>query len=354
MPLCRPQRAGAERRADPLVGRVRLVSSVQPRGPHTLPMRYRLPPLNTLRIFEAIYRRGSIRQAADELCLTPQAVSQQLKILESSLGTDLFERTARSLAPTEAARQLYEPIQKGFEQFAAGINAVTREASRDSLYLHVSPYFATHYLVRNLGNFTAQYPDLELRMSVGVEMVDLDDHQGVDAAIHWGYGEQGDLEEIALIEDLKVLVAAPSLLARLPINAPEDLLRHSLVLPLTDNSLWQDTMTMLGLPHDVAQPALKLHTHDAMLEAVMAGLGIGFISYLDALDQIKAGTLVAPLGTSLLTGLSLERSPRFFLYYKRDPKNAEMLERFKTWLLDYICRPEIVGYVSRTAGSELR
>lgn len=309
-------------------------------------MQYRLPPLNTLRIFEAIYRRGSIRQAAAELCLTLQAISQQLKILESSLGLSLFERSIRSLTPTEAARRLYGPVKQGLDQFAEGVSSVTGETARKSLYLHVSPYFATHYLVRNLGNFTADLPELEFRMSVGVEMVDLD-HQGIDAAIHWGYGGSSALTEIPLIEDLKVLVAAPSLLARQPVSSPEDLLHHSLVLPLARNSLWQDTLEMLGLQPKASQPVLQLHTHDAMLEATLAGLGIGFISYLDALKHIEAGQLVAPLGVDLLRRLPLEKSPRFFLCFKQERAHAPLLKHFIEWLLEYVCQPEVVGYESR-------
>ncbi|BDB24232.1 LysR family transcriptional regulator [Cupriavidus sp. TA19] len=309
-------------------------------------MQYRLPPLNTLRIFEAIYRRGSIRQAAAELCLTPQAISQQLKILESSLGQSLFERSIRSLTPTEAARRLYGPVKEGLDQFAQGVSAVSGDTAKKSLYLHVSPYFSTHYLVRNLGNFTADLPELEFRMSVGVEMVDLD-HQGIDAAIHWGYGGSSTLTEIPLIEDLKVLVAAPPLLARQPINAPEDLLRHNLVLPLAKNSLWPDTLEMLGLEPKAGQSVLQLHTHDAMLEATLAGLGIGFISYLDALRHIEAGELVAPFGVDLLRQLPLEKTPQFFLCFKQERAQSPVLKRFIEWLLEYVCQPEVIGYESR-------
>ncbi|MBS7776535.1 LysR substrate-binding domain-containing protein [Acidovorax sp. CCYZU-2555] len=309
-------------------------------------MRHRLPPLNTLRVFEAIYRRGSIRQAADELCLTPQAVSQQLKLLESSLGQELFERNIRSLTPTPAAHLLYEPVKQGFDSLAKGVLAVTDKDARRTLVLHVSPYFATQYLIRNLGHFKAEFPDIDVRMLVGVEMPDLQ-QQGIDAAIHWGYGGIPLLSETPLVEDLKVLVAAPSLLARLPVNMPEDLLKHSLVLPLAENTLWQDTLELLGLRQTNQQPALQLHTHDAMLEAMLAGLGIGHISYLDALAHIQAGSLVAPFGVDLLKQLPLEKSPRFFLYYRPDRKNYPVLKRFSEWLQSDVCRPEVIGFESR-------
>jgi len=309
-------------------------------------MHYRLPPLNTLRVFEAIHRHGSIRRAAAELCLTPQAISQQLKILESSLGQQLFKRSIRSLASTEAADRLYGFVKSGLDQFAAGVIEVTGKPTKQSLYLHVSPYFATHYLVRNLGNFTANFPELEFRMSVGVEMVDLD-HQGIDAAIHWGYGGSTTLTEIPLIDDLKVLAASPSLLAQKPINTREDLLQHNLVLPLAKNSLWPDLLEMLGLEVQENRPVLRLHTHDAMLEATLAGLGIGFVSYLDAVKHIEAGQLVAPLGLDLLRHLPLEKTPRFFLCVKEGRPISPVLKLFIEWLREYVCQPEVIGYEPR-------
>lgn len=310
-------------------------------------MQYRLPPLNTLRVFEAIYRRGSIRRAAVELCLTPQAISQQLKILESSLGKPLFNRNIRSLTPTEPANEFYRFVKAGLDQFAEGVNTAKGEPVRQSLFLHVSPYFAHHYLVKNLGNFTADAPELDFRMSVGVEMVDMD-HQGIDAAIHWGYGGETGLTEIPLIEDLKVLVAAPSLLATRPITTPDDLLHHNLVLPLAKNTLWSDVLDLFGLEPQGTASALRLHTHDAMLQATLAGLGIGFISYLDALKHIKAEELIAPMGVDLLKRLPVEKSPRFFLCLKEGRAQSPVLKRFVEWLQEYVCQPEVIGYESRT------
>lgn len=311
-------------------------------------MRHRLPPLNTLRVFEAIYRRGSIRQAADELCLTPQAISQQLKILEASLGHELFDRGVRSLTPTEAAQLLYEPIKRGFETLTQGVQAVTSRGTRKTLFLHVSPYFATHYLIRNLGNFTAEFPEVDVRMSMGVEMPDL---QGIDAAIQWGYGGVPHLSETPLVEDLKVLVAAPSLMAKSPLSQPQDLLRHNLVLPLAKNTLWHDTLELLGVEEGSKQPVLQFHTHDAMLEATLAGLGVSFVSYLDALSHIDAGHLVAPFGAELLVQLPLERTPRFFLYTRPERRDNPLIKRFAEWVQEYVCQPEVIGFRSRLSAA---
>ncbi|GAB1575268.1 LysR substrate-binding domain-containing protein [Bordetella petrii] len=309
-------------------------------------MRYRLPPLNTLRIFEAIMRRGSIRQAAEELCLTPQAVSQQLKQLEAHLEQPLFLRNIRSLTPTQAANTLYDHVRGGLDRFADGVNAIQTSRASQQLYLYVSPYFATELLVPRLGNFTAAQPGIDIRMAVGVDLVGLDD-RAMDAAIHWDYGGNADYVETPLIDDLKVLVATPGLLQRIPLHSPRDLLKHSVVTSLVANSLWDDALDLLGVRERAPQPFMLLHTHAAMMEAILAGLGVGFISYADAVREVAAGRLVAPYGMDLLKQLPAEKTPRFSLLIKPDRKNSPLLRQFTRWLLDYVCTEEVVGYPSK-------
>ena len=309
-------------------------------------MRYKLPPLNTLRIFEAVMRRGSIRQAADELCITPQAVSHQLKLLEESLGRQLLDRHVRSVTPTESAEMLAEYVRRGLDQIAEGVSLIKRARATPKLFLRVSPYFATAYLIRHLGNFTQPFPELDFRMSIGVELVDFDT-SGLDAAIHWGYGGHHEFVETPLIEDLKVLACTPALLEQKPLKTPADLLRHKLISPLGANSLWRDVLALLGVEEPAGHSMLMLDTHSAMLEATLAGLGVGFISWLDALVEIRSGRLVAPFGVDLLSRLPVEKTPKFFLLTRPDRKDSEVLTNFNRWLVDYVCREEIVGYPSR-------
>ena len=309
-------------------------------------MSTRLPPLNALRVYETIYRRGSIRQAAEELCLTPQAVSQQLKLLESFLDTQLFERSVRGITPTSAAHALYEPISRGFNAMFEGISFINRYALGHSLLIQVSPYFATHYLIRNLLHFRKQYPWIDLKIKVGVELPNFN-QTSLDAAIHWGYGGQLNLAELPLIEDLRVIAASPAILKREPIKKPKDLLRHTIVTSLIRNSLWNDVFELLKISPSPAMPTLELHSHDAMLEAVLAGLGVGHLSYMDAVEHIQSGRLEAPFGIDLLKQLPLEKAPRFSLYYRpRDSANIALKE-FRHWLKSHLCTPELIGFASR-------
>ena len=310
-------------------------------------MKYKLPPLQPLRVFESIYRHGSIRKAADELCLTPQAASQQLKQLESVLEVQLFERGPRGLLASTDAQTLYPYVEQGLDALSQGLEAVRAKQRDAKFHIQVSPYFATQYLIRSLPSFTKDYPALDLRISIGVELPSFD-ASDLDAAIVWGYGGVDHLDETPLLEDLKVIVATPQLLAEHPVETAQDLHQHRLISPLSHNSLWQDIYAMLGLePGDKHVNPMLLHTHDAMLQAVLSGQGVGLLSYVDALSYIHSGKLLAPFGTELLRELAMDKTPKFHLYSRRGAGESSIQASFKQWILSQLSSMAYIGYESR-------
>ncbi|GAB2819653.1 LysR substrate-binding domain-containing protein [Comamonas piscis] len=315
-------------------------------------MKYKLPPLQPLRVFESIYRHGSIRKAADELCLTPQAASQQLKQLESVLELQLFERGTRGLLASADAQTLYHYVEQGLDALSQGLEAVRANQREAKFHIQVSPYFATQYLIRSLPSFTKDYPALDLRISIGVEMPSFD-ASDLDAAIVWGYGGVDDLDETPLLEDLKVIVATPQLLAEHPVLNAQDLHHHRLISPLSHNSLWQDIYAMLALqPGDKHVSPMLLHTHDAMLQAVLSGQGVGLLSYVDALSYIHSGKLLAPFGPELLRQLPMAQTPKFHLYTRRGGGEGAIQASFRQWLLGKLRSSDFIGYETRLVQSE--
>jgi len=312
-------------------------------------MRYRFPPLNALRVFEAVMRKGSVKHAADELCLTPQAVSQQIKLLETFLETKLFFRSARSILPTTVATTLVEQVRQGFDGIAEGLAAAMEMTRVPHLRLHVSPFFATTYLIRNLGMFKASYPDVEFDITIGVDQIDLAAEQHIDALISWRYGEaRSTFVEVPLIEDLKAIVAAPSLLRDKPIARPADLLQHALIAPSRADPLWTDTLALLGLAQmPPPRSILPFHTNAAQLEATLAGLGVGLISFHDAKRETEAGQLVAPFGLDLLSRLPLAAFPLFTLVFREEKLQSPIFVKFRNWLQEDLCTEKILGFPSR-------
>jgi len=310
-------------------------------------VRYKFPPLNALRVFEAVMRHGSLKHAADELCLTPQAVSQQVKQLESFLETKLFFRSARSIVPTSVALALVERVRAGFDGIAEGLAEAAEMSQVPHVRLHVSPFFATTYLIRNLTYFKAENPDVEFDISIGVEDIDLGAEQHIDALINWSYGEtRSDFLHTPLIEDLKAIVAVPELLRAQPIRSPADLLQHSLIAPSRVDTLWRDALALLDVDQ-APKTVLAFHTNAAQLEATLAGLGVGLISHFDAKRETEAGRLVAPFGLDLLSQLPLEVCPRFNLVYREEKLQSPIFLKFKAWLLKFLCTDRQLGFPSR-------
>lgn len=309
-------------------------------------MKYRLPPLNALRMLEAVVRHRSVRHAAEELCVTPQAVSHQLKQLEEALGGLLFERHVRSVEPTVAAEMLAAYVARGLDEIAEGVERVRRERLAPRLYLHVSPYFADVYLLRNLSQFLKSHPGLDFNLSIGTELVDFDS-AGVDAAINWGYEGREGYVAVPLIEDLKVVVCSPELARSRPLQGAAGLAAHTLIVPLGKNRLWQDALAHLGAPVSSQQATLPLQTNSAILEASLCGLGVGFVSYLSAVEEIQAGRLVAPLGVDALRDLDIRKTPRYSLLFRASRREHPVLKSFVQWLTTLMRDEAIVGYPLR-------
>ena len=143
---------------------------------------FRLPPLNALRVFHTVVQHRSFRAAADELSVTPQAVSQQVKLLEDTLGVELFIRKGRAIEPNEQAILLAHFVQAAFDELTEGVRRVAKIGTRARINVNASPYFATRYLLDRIARFHQTVPDADLRLTT---MVDLPDFvaDDVDVAI---------------------------------------------------------------------------------------------------------------------------------------------------------------------------
>lgn len=135
-------------------------------------MTYRLPPLNSLRAFEAAARLLSFKKAADELAVTPTAVSHQIKLLEEFLDLRLFRRLTRALELTTEGAAMLPRVQEGFASLAAAIEATRRKETGGIVTVCAPPSFAARWLVPRLGGFSRAHPDIDLRLSSSVATVD--------------------------------------------------------------------------------------------------------------------------------------------------------------------------------------
>lgn len=289
----------------------------------------RLPPLNALRVFHVVVRHRSFRSAADELSVTPQAVSQQIKLLEDSLGVELFTRKGRAIEPNEHAILLAHFVQAGFDELAKGVRRVSKSTIRNRVNVNASPYFATRYLLDRVGRFRAAVPDADLRLTT---MVDLPDFiaDEVDVAIQWGYGAWKSHESTLLLRDYKVICCTPDLARQL--SGPEGLAALPLLHPVLSPEMWPNVLRHLGVERRPNPADMQFQDAATLRRAALAGLGVGMISTIDALEDLKLGKLVAPFGMEVMPSIPEAQVPGFYLILPKAHRRMKTIAAFCHWI----------------------
>lgn len=289
----------------------------------------RLPPLNALRVFHTVVRHRSFRSAAEELSVSPQAVSQQIKLLEDTLGAELFERKGRAIEPNEKAILLAHFVQAAFDELEEGVRRVAKSDTRNRINVNASPYFATRYLLDRINRFRDIAPDADLRLTT---MVDLPDFvaDDVDVAIQWGFGTWKGHDATLLMLDYKVICCTPELARRL--TGPDDLLTTPLLHPVLSSDLWPNVLRHLGVQDRSGKNDIQLQDAATMRRATLTGLGIGLISTIDAAEDLKLGKLVAPFGQDVMHKMPEAQVPGFYLVVPKAHRRVKTIATFCRWI----------------------
>lgn len=289
----------------------------------------RLPPLNALRVFHAVAQHRSFRQAADELLVTPQAVGQQIKLLEDTLQVTLFERKGRSIELTESAILLSHFVKAGFDEFAEGVRRVTKSAYRDRINLNASPYFATHYLLPRLSLFREILPGADLRLTTMVDLPDFG-RDDIDMTVQWGYGNWHDYETTLLVPDPKIICCTPAIAEK--IGSAQDLTRFTLLDTVKSMRLWPDILRHLRVETTGSDRSIGFDDAATMRRATLQGIGVGLVSVIDAEEDFRSGALVAPLGRDALSDMRPEDVPGFYLVVPKGHLRVKAVASLHRWL----------------------
>jgi len=192
-------------------------------------MRPRLPPLNSLKAFEAAARHESFTRAAEELFVTQGAVSQQVKALETGLGIKLFNRERQRLIITEAGRDYLTVVRDALDRIAVGTDRLLQRQNAGVLTVSTSPDFAAKWLVHRLGHFAEAHPEIDLRVSATLHHVDFA-REEVDLAVRHGDVNWPGLDPVQLSGEQLFAVCSPKLLSgRRKLGRPADLLKFPLL-----------------------------------------------------------------------------------------------------------------------------
>lgn len=286
----------------------------------------RLPPLRSLRAFEAAARHLSFARAAEELHVTPAAISQQIKILEDHLGLALFRRGTKVTLTKPAAAAL-PLVSDAFDRLERATDRLRVGSDGGPLVLTAPPSFAARWLIPRLERFQARHPDIELRLAASTRLVDFDT-EDVDLAIRYGAGHYPGLHVERLKTEAMVAVAHPRLAET--VRQPEDLLTATLLH--NDGMNWDPTYPdwprWLAEAGIVAEAPLRLRPFgdaNLVIQAAVAGLGAALVWHTLVTEELETGRLVALFPTRPLTNA-------YHLVCPRKHLDSPKVAAFRDWV----------------------
>lgn len=291
-----------------------------------------LPSLNAVRAFEAAARHLSFTKAAEELFVTPAAVSQQVKALEAHLGQPLFRRLNRAMALTDAGRLLLPGFSAGLDEIAQAVRLLRAQAEHGPLDVNTSPAFASKWLIPRLDGFRQQAPEVEVRITASMELVDFDRDE-VDVAVRFGAGEYAGLAAEWLMGEEVFPVCAPALLdGEHPLKEPEDLRFHLLLHDGTrqlgdltpDWSMW---LQAAGVDSVNPNYGMTLRPGSMVVEAALEGQGVALGRRSLVAGDLATGRLVRPFALSLPITFS------HWLVYKPEALKRPKIKAFRDWIV---------------------
>lgn len=256
-------------------------------------MPYRLPPLNSLRLFEAAGRHLSFKLAAEELGITPSAVSHGIKSLEDWLGVALFSRDNRGLSLTDAGAAYMPRVRQALDLLAAATDAVPRRRLTPHVSVSVAPGFGVRWLIPNLPCFSERHPDIEVSVDTSHRQIDFP-RDGVDLAIRMGRGDWPDVDAVRLVEEELVPVCAPSIAQT--IGSAMDLAGQTLLHITSVSEDWAAWSQLAGVADLKLDQGLRFDSVDMAFEAAAEGLGIAIGRLPLVATDLAAGRLVSVLG----------------------------------------------------------
>lgn len=288
----------------------------------------RLPSLAALKAFEAVGRNLSFQRAAEELCLTPSAISHQVRTLEENLRCRLFVRRHHELDLTSVGRAYLGRIQGIIAELLDATAEIVNASGNSPLIIQVCPSLATTWLIRQLGAFVNGNPQLDMTIVSPYE----DPHfllPEVDLGILYGTGSWTGVKSEYLMGETIIPVCSPSYLELAPpLRNVRDLSAHRLIrcssAALHEWALW---LEMMGVAGSLGNQNIRLHDRDQVIEAAVAGIGIGMGRRPLIDEKLLSGELVTPFSHPLSS-----RSA-YYLVYADQASQLPKISAFRAWIM---------------------
>jgi LysR family glycine cleavage system transcriptional activator len=289
--------------------------------------RYRLPPLNALRAFEAAARHLSFTCAAQELCVSQGAISRHIRLLEDSLGVMLFERRHRQVVLTREGEGYRGAIQAAFEGIDAATTSIRPETQSDTLNIRLLPTFAMRWLVPRLAHFRAENPSVAVRINTAHDHGDLN-REDIEAAVEYGNPPRHDHVVERLFGEFLVPVCSPTPANGLsPPRDPREIRHHVLLHSLHRPDFWRQWLERAGVRGISVAGGLRFENSGLCYQAAVDGLGIAIAHVAFVREDLVRGRLVIPFH------LPMQNETGYYLVYPQRKRRHAKFRAFRDFLL---------------------
>lgn len=288
--------------------------------------------LKAIKTFQIAAKHSSFAVAADELCITPSAVSHQIKTLETQLGLPLFSRSARALALTDAGARYLEQIDDLFMRLESVTEQLRARFGRSSVRLHVPAYFASEILLPRLSEFSKVHEGIDLR-------IDTSGGHGrthaaeADISVAVGAGPWNGLVAHPLFAQTMVPACSPELLAEKPVHSHEDLNAHTLLVHEARREDWDRWANGVGMKSLNPSQIVRIDSMSSAMRAAEKSIGIALLPAQLSRRKFRTGRLVRVFDDELVT------KEHYTLLVRAEDESRDDIRALWSWLID-TCRAD--------------
>ena len=301
-----------------------------------------IPGTRTLRAFDAAARHLNFTRAADELGLTPAAISHQIKEIEDQLGMALFVRTSRTVQLTAAGNVIHEAAVEALTMLGQAVTKA-RKIRRGATELKVTAdaTFASKWLVPRIDSFRKRRPEIELRFDISSQLRDFV-HDDIDVAIRFGAGKYPGLVAECLFDNVIIPVCSPKLLeSGPPLREPRDLLQHTLVhIEWSRQGVtwpnWRMWMAAAGVEDFDDSRCVLFEDSSHAIQAAIEGSVVALGDFAMIADDLSSGRLVRPFEL----GIKMPADFAYYLVYPAEVSDDSRIVAFREWIFDEASRTQ--------------
>jgi DNA-binding transcriptional LysR family regulator len=253
-------------------------------------MATRIPPVHALSAFEAAARHGSFALAAEELCITPSALSHRIRLLEEFVGERLFMRDGRNVSLSEFGRRYLDVVRQALRTLTDFPMPRRAASVQPRVKLTVPPTFARYLLVPQLASFTKLHPEIAIEIYLSVPLYDLSLAES-DIEVRFGPGRYPNLQSEKLFHESTFAVVSPKYLAEIgEIRTPADLQKATLIRSALEP--WQPWFEAAGLDWPEPSTGIRVDDLGLLLEMVKYGHGVGLTRQQFGREMLESGDVV--------------------------------------------------------------